>query len=623
MAVCVKSISWLAGKPKVLIVMLSLVAIVIHLFMLFALSIPEPVSDYPLYAALFLGGLPLVWELIVKISRFDLGSDLLAGLSIVTSVILGEYLAGTIVVLMLSGGESLEAYAFNSASSVLRALAKRMPSIAHLKSGSGIREIRIDQINVGDVLFVYPYEICPVDGTVIDGHGVMDESYLTGEPYMIEKTPGASVLSGSINGDSVLTIKADKLAIDSRYAEIMKVLEESRQHRPRFRRLASQLGMIYTPIAVFIALMAWILSGESIRFLAVLVIATPCPLLIAIPVAIIGSVTLSAKRSIIIKDPIALERVDRCKILIFDKTGTLTYGEPRMVEQVVSSGFDSAEVLSLAASLERYSKHPLARPILKAAKESGVPLQMAYQISERPGEGLKGRIGESEIEITSRKHLQNKKEISLQKLPPPALGMECIILVNSVIAAFYRFRDTPRKEGASFISHIEKKHKIDEVLLLSGDRQVDVQYLADQIGITEVVAGASPEKKVEIVKEKLKSGDTVFVGDGINDAPALMSSTVGVAMGQKSDITAQAAGVVIMDSSLEKMDELLHISRRMRAIALQSAIGGMALSVAGMGLAAFGYLPPVAGAVVQEVIDVIAVLNALRAAFFPGNLTDI
>ena len=201
------------------------------------------------------------------------------------------------------------------------------------------------------------------------------------------------MLSGSINGDSVLTIKADKLAIDSRYAEIMKVLEESRQHRPRFRRLASQLGMIYTPIAVFIALMAWILSGESIRFLAVLVIATPCPLLIAIPVAIIGSVTLSAKRSIIIKDPIALERVDRCKILIFDKTGTLTYGEPRMVEQVVSSGFDSAEVLSLAASLERYSKHPLARPILKAAKESGVPLQMAYQISERPGEGLKGRIG--------------------------------------------------------------------------------------------------------------------------------------------------------------------------------------------------------------------------------------
>lgn len=623
MAVCVKSISWLAGKPKVLIVMLSLAAIVVHLFMLFVLSIPEPASDYPLYAALFLGGLPLVWELIVKISRFDLGSDLLAGLSIVTSVILGEYLAGTIVVLMLSGGESLEAYAFNSASSVLRALAKRMPSIAHLKSGSGIREIRIDQINVGDELFVYPYEICPVDGTVIDGHGVMDESYLTGEPYMIEKTPGASVLSGSINGDSVLTIKADKLAIDSRYAEIMKVLEESRQHRPRFRRLASQLGMIYTPIAVFIALMAWILSGESIRFLAVLVIATPCPLLIAIPVAIIGSVTLSAKRSIIIKDPIALERVDRCKILIFDKTGTLTYGEPRMVEQVVSSGFDSAEVLSLAASLERYSKHPLARPILKAAKESGVPLQMAYQISERPGEGLKGRIGESEIEITSRKHLQNKKEISLQKLPPPAGGMECIILVNSVIAAFYRFRDTPRKEGVSFISHIEKKHKIDEVLLLSGDRQVDVQYLADQIGITEVVAGASPEKKVEIVKEKLKSGDTVFVGDGINDAPALMSSTVGVAMGQKSDITAQAAGVVIMDSSLEKMDELLHISRRMRAIALQSAIGGMALSVAGMGLAAFGYLPPVAGAVVQEVIDVIAVLNALRAAFFPGNLTDI
>ncbi|NLG19424.1 MAG: cadmium-translocating P-type ATPase [Fibrobacter sp.] len=615
--------SGFSGKQKIAVAVLSLGAIAVYLVMRYVFSLPSAVYELPLITALIVGGLPLTLELSLKLLRGDFGSDLLAGLSIVTSVILGEYLAGTIVVLMLSGGESLETYAVNSASSVLRALAKRMPSAAHRKSGQKINDVQIKEVAIGDELLVYPYEICPVDGTVIEGHGVMDESYLTGEPYMIEKIPGTGVLSGSINGGTALTIRADKLAVDSRYAGIMKVMEESQQHRPRFRRLADQLGAIYTPVAVFIALLAWALSGESIRFLSVLVIATPCPLLIAIPVAIIGSITLSAKRSIIIKDPIALERVDRCRTLIFDKTGTLTYGKPELIEKIIFNGFGAERVLSFAASLERYSKHPLAQPILNAARQEKVNLRIASQISEKPGEGLRGSVDGSIIEITSRKNLYKKNKTDAAMLPVSAGGMECVVLINGSVAAFYRFRDIPRKEGTTFIEHLKKKHRIDHVLLVSGDREEDVRYLAEQIGIKEVFAGASPEQKLRIVQEKVKTGDTVFVGDGINDAPALMASTVGIAIGQASDITTQAAGVVVMDSSLNKVDEFMHISRRMRAIALQSAVGGMALSVAGMAFAAFGYLQPVAGAIVQEIIDLVVVVNALRAAFLPGKLTDL
>ncbi len=615
--------SGFSGKQKIVVAVLSLGAIAAYLVMRFVFNLPSAIYELPLLIVLIVGGLPLTIELSAKMIKGDFGSDLLAGLSIVTSVILGEYLAGTIVVLMLSGGESLETYAVNSASSVLRALAKRMPSTAHRKSGQKINDVPIKDVAVGDELLVYPYEICPVDGTVIEGHGVMDESYLTGEPYMIEKIPGAGVLSGSINGGTVLTIKADKLAMDSRYAGIMRVMEETQQHRPRFRRLADQLGAIYTPVAVFIALLAWALSGESIRFLAVLVIATPCPLLIAIPVTIIGSVTLSAKRSIIVKDPIALERVDRCRTLIFDKTGTLTYGKPELIEKTIFNGFGAGRVLSFAASLERYSKHPLAQPILNAARKEKVNLRIASQISEKPGEGLRGLVDGCIIEITSRKSLYKKNKVDASMLPVSAGGMECVVLIDGVVAAFYRFRDIPRKEGTTFIKHLKKKHRIDHVLLVSGDREADVRYLAEQIGIKEVFAGTSPEQKLRIVQEKVKTGDTVFVGDGINDAPALMASTVGIAIGQASDITTQAAGVVVMDSSLNKVDEFMHISRRMRAIALQSAVGGMALSVAGMAFAAFGYLQPVAGAIVQEVIDLVVVVNALRAAFLPQKLTDL
>lgn len=597
-----------------------------HLVARFGFRSSPAVYQLPLIATLLLGGIPLVWDLLVKLAHREFGSDLLAGISIVTSAIMGEFLAGSLVVLMLSGGEALEAYAVRSASSVLRALARRMPSIAHARRNGSVVDIPAEAIAIGDTLQVFPHEICPVDGVVVEGHGVMDESYLTGEPYLMSKTPGSAVLSGSINGDSALTIRAEKLAMDSRYAKIMEVMRASEQNRPRLRRLGDQLGALYTPAAVGLAVWAWLASGEAIRFLAVMVVATPCPLLIAIPVAIIGSISLAAKRGIVVKNPAALETIGTCRTAIFDKTGTLTYGTPHLTEQISAAGFDAGLVLQLVASLERYSKHPLAGAILRAAEEQRVEVRDAAEISERPGEGLRGAVAGRSVQITSRRQLTTSAPQLADRiadaLPPPMAGMECVVLVDGEYAATYRFRDEPRVEGASFIHHLAPRHQFDKVMIVSGDRESEVRYLADRVGIREVHFSQSPEDKLKIVRSEMQHARTVFLGDGINDAPALLAATVGVAFGENSDVTSEAAGVVILDSSLEKVDEFLHIGRRMRSIALQSAVGGMSLSLVGMVLASQGHLPPVAGAVFQEVIDVVAVLNALRAAWPPRQLAD-
>jgi heavy metal translocating P-type ATPase len=581
-----------------------------------------PIADVPLLLALVCGGGPLVLELLLKLLRREFGSDLLAGMSIVTSIVLGEYLAGTLVVLMLSGGEALEAYAVRSASSVLAALARRMPSVAHRKQDGHVTDVALETVAVGDTLIVFPHEICPVDGTVIQGHGVMDEAYLTGEPYQMSKAPGAPVLSGAINGETALTIRADKLAVDSRYARIMQVMRASEQSRPRLRRLGDQLGAIYTPLAVAIGVVAWTLSRDPTRFLAVLVVATPCPLLIAIPVAIIGSVSLAARRGIVIKDPAVLEKLDTCRTAIFDKTGTLTFGRPSFTQLTSAPGWKDVEVLQLAASLERYSKHPLAGAVLEAAQAQGVALLDAGDVSERPGKGLRGTVAGRSVQVTSRSKLVAQRPELGTALPPSSGGLECFVVIDGEYAATLRFRDQPRPDSAPFIRHLGRRHGLNRLMLVSGDRESEVRYLAEQVGIHEVHAGQTPEQKLEIVREETGKANTVFLGDGINDAPALTAATVGIAFGQNSDITAEAAGAVIMDSTLQRVDEFLHISRRLRTIALQSAVGGMVLSLVGMMVAAAGYLPPVAGAIVQEIIDVVAVVNALRVAIPPRSLTD-
>jgi heavy metal translocating P-type ATPase len=613
-----------ARYQTIAIALMAITMIALYLLFRYGFQWSSSSVELPLWFCLVTGGTPLVLDLSRKAIRGDFGSDLLGGISIVTSVVLGEYLAGAIIVLMLSGGEALENYALRSASSVLEALARRMPSVAHQRDADGnLNDVPLDAVAVGDTLVVYPHEICPVDGEVVEGHGVMDESYLTGEPFQITKTLGSGVISGAINGSAAMTIRATQVAADSRYARIMAVMRESETSRPQLRRLGDQLGALYTPLAVGIAVAAWALSGEALRFLAVLVIATPCPLLIGIPIAIIGSISLCARRAIIVRAPVALEQMARCRTAIFDKTGTLTYGEPTLTEQHVAPDLQPNDVLRLAAGIERYSKHPLASAILRAAESENLDIPEANAVSERPGHGLCGSVEERSILITSRNKLQESAITGLEGLPDGQEGLECVIAIDNHFAAAYRFRDAPRTESHSFMQHLGPRHQFSRLMIVSGDRESEVRYLAQEVGITEIHAGQSPEEKLAIVRAETECANTLYVGDGINDAPAMMAATVGIAIGQGSDVTAEAAGVIVMDNSLQKVDEFLHISRRMRSIALQSAVGGMALSLVGMTLASFGYLSPVQGAVCQEVIDVLAVLNALRAAWPPRNLTDM
>ena len=572
----------------------------------------------PSLLTIIVGGSVLVFTLIAGMFKGEFGSDLLAGISIITSLLLGEYLAGALVVLMLSGGTALEEYAMNRASSVLDALAKRMPSIAHRRVGVSMEEIPADEVRAGDEVVVLPHELCPVDGVVLEGRSSMDESYLTGEPYRISKGPGSEVISGAINGEGAIVITASREAKDSRYVKIMMVMDASRQRRPRMRRLADQLGTLYTPLAIFIAIIAWGISGNPQRFLAVLVVATPCPLIIAIPVCIIGAISWSARRGIIIKDPVVLERAHACQVLITDKTGTLTMGEPSLVE-VRTISMSQDEVLQAAASLEKYSKHPLAQPIIEAAhKRHLVPVE-ASDVREVPGQGLQGVVRGRHVLITSRRNVHEDIASTFQA---SSAGLECLVLIDGRAEGLIRFQDEARPESRDFVSHLGAHHAFKDVILLSGDRAEEVQYLAKQMNITKVYFGKSPEEKVEIVRTESQKAQTIYLGDGINDAPALTTASVGIAFGPRSEITSEAAGAVILEPSLRKVDQLLHISSHMRRVALQSAVGGMALSVAGMLFAAAGYLTSVAGAVLQELIDLAAVLNALRASSLANHQSN-
>lgn len=606
------SIDSAISKWQLIIVVLTLVAIILYI----PLRVMHFASAHiPLLIVIIIGGIPLVLQILFKLLKGNWGADSLAAIALVTAVILNEYLAATIIILMLAGGQALESYAVRKASSVLLALVERMPSIAHRKKGIQIEDIPLLNIRIGDEIVVYPHETCPVDGIVTEGRGSMDESYLTGEPYQISKAPGASVLSGAINGEAVLTMQAKKLPSDSRYAAIVKVLQEAEQKRPTIRRLGDQIGAIFAPFVLLLAFATWYFTSDAIRFLSVLVIATPCPLLIAIPITLISAISMAARQAIIIKDPTVLERLPTCRTAIFDKTGTLTYGKPTLTEILTANHFDTHFVLQLAASLERYSKHPLAGAILKAAESEHLALLDAVSVSEKPGRGLSGVIGNHKIHITHRKNLLETNPELASQLPPISTGLECLILIDKQYAATFRFRDIPRKESQSFIAHLAPYHQFKKIMLVSGDRESEVNYLGAELNLTEIHASQSPEQKLAIVRAEREKAATLFMGDGINDAPALTAATVGIAFGQYSNVTAAAAGAVVMENTLEKVDELIHLSLATRKIALQSAIGGMALSVIGMGFAAAGFISPVAGAILQEVIDIIAILNALRLAW--------
>ena len=609
-----------------LITVATLVAIALHLILWFGTGLSGWARDWPLVTVVVIGGIPLMIEVARSAIRTRGGADTLAAVSIITSVLLGEWLVAAIIVLMLSGGEALEEAASKRASGTLAALARRAPTTAHRLRGAdisaGTEDIPVNDIAVGDLLVILPHELCPVDGEVVQGHGSMDESFLTGEPYVVGKSRGSAVMSGAVNGENPLTIVAMRPAEDSRYAQIVGVLREAEKNRPAMRRLADRLGAWYTVIALALGVLGWAVSGDPTRFLAVVVVATPCPLLIGVPVAIIGAISLAARRGIIVKNPGMLEHTSRITTVMFDKTGTLTYGRPVVTDIHAAAGFTADEVLALAASVERYSRHPLADAIRNRAEARGLVLPDVTEVSERPGQGLTGMVGGRHIRITNRRTCHELDPASRTLMPDTAAGMESVVLVDDAYAALIQLRDEPRASAGEFIAHLPDSHNVERLMIVSGDREAEVRHLAGQVGVEEVHAGVSPEGKLALVEKYNQRGPTMFLGDGINDAPAMAVATVGVAMGANSDITSEAADAVILDSSLERLDELLHIGARMRRIALQSALGGMALSMIGMLFAVFGLLTPLLGAIVQEVIDVLAILNAARVGMVREPLSD-
>jgi heavy metal translocating P-type ATPase len=584
-------------------------------------GVDEPWVSLPLMLAVAAVGIPLVIRVVRDALHRRFGADLLGLLALLSSSILGEWWVAVIIALMLSGGEALEEAASARASAVLDALAKRSPTLAHRRLADGsLEEIGVVDVEVDDVLVLLPHEICPVDAVVIEGRGAMDESYLTGEPYVVPKVPGSAVLSGAINSTQMLVLRAGKRAQDSRYAQIVGVLERAEGQKPPMRRLADRLGAGYTVIALALAITGWVVSGDPNRFLAVVVIATPCPLLIGVPVAIIGAISLAARNGIIIKNPAMLERLSTARTMIFDKTGTLTYGQPALSQVSLADGMERAEVIALTTSLEQYSRHPLAMAIMRANGDT--PLLAAQQVSEEPGRGLVGLVDGRRITVTGRKAAISADPAIAALLPEESAGLECVVLVDDRYAATLSFRDEPREGAREFIAHLGGRHGVVRTMLLSGDRSSEVSYLADRVGLTEAHASVSPEQKLEMVRAETALAPTAFLGDGINDAPAMTAATVGIAFGKNNDVTAEAADAVVLDSSLDRLDELMHIGRRMRRIALQSAIGGIVISAIGMVLAVLGFLPPIVGAISQEVIDVLAIANALRVVLVRRPMSD-
>jgi heavy metal translocating P-type ATPase len=601
----------------------AIVAIAAHLLLA---AVGADGSDVPLWLVVVVGGVPLIWRVLRSVLRWEPGADLLAAVSVVAAVLLGEWLVAAIIVLMMSGGEALESAATGRASAALDALARRSPSVAHRLLGDdlagGTEDVPTDEVRLGDLIAVLPHELCPVDGRVTAGHGSMDESYLTGEPYVVPKSVGSAVLSGAVNAEAVLTVRATALAEDSRYAQIVGVLRDAEERRPPMRRLADRLGAWYTLLALALGVAGWAVSGEPNRFLAVVVVATPCPLLIGVPVAMIGAISLAAKRGIILRNPAVLEQLDRVETVMFDKTGTLTYGRPALTQVLTRAGVREPDVMAAAAAVETYSRHPLAAAVVDHVRRRGVDMPAVSSVSEEPGQGLVGVVEGRRLRLTNRTGAVAVDPAAVDLLPGTTSGLEAIVLVDDEYAATLRFRDQPRADAVDFVAHLPEHHGIVRRLIISGDRESEVRYLAGLVGIDEVHAGVSPERKLEIVREHEAHGPTLFLGDGINDAPAMATATVGVAFGVGSDVTSEAADAVVLDSSLERVDDLLHIGRRMRRIALQSALGGIGLSVIGMVLAVAGLLTPVAGAVTQEVVDLLAIINASRVALVRGPLAD-
>ena len=565
---------------------------------------------------LFILALPLWIEIIKDLVNKKFGVDLIAGLAIVGAWFMGQSLAGLVVVLMLSGGQSLEAYAMRKAQYELTRLLARAPRTAQKKEGEGYRTVSIDTIIPGDEILIKSGEIIAVDGTVVSGTSFVDESSITGESVPVEKSVGAMVISGTENTSSVLVIRAQKNAAESRYAKIVTLVKSAQESRAPMVRLADTYAVVFTGITLALAVITYVLFRDPVRVLAVLVVATPCPLILATPIAIISGMSRAAKRGVIIKDGGALEVFSRVRTMLFDKTGTITLGTPQVVDVHHFGNRNDGGVL--AASLDHGSSHILARALEYYSNSNGLILKPVDAFVESFGEGVLGTIDGEQLFLGKLDYIVangisvNQTVVSYLETEKAA-GHMTVFLANSMeIITAITFADIVRNDVHDLFANLAQAQVITE--MLTGDHEDVAQKIAQEVGINTVHADCEPEDKVRLVEEAVNNhGPVAMIGDGINDAPALARADVGIAMAHHGDTaTSDAASIVVLHGSLGRVIETFHIAQKTIAIAKQGIYVGMGLSVIAMVAAMLGYIDPLSGALLQEGIDVVVILGALR-----------
>jgi len=568
---------------------------------------------------LIVTGAPVVWRTLRAAAKGRFATDIVAMLAVVGAVLLGEPLAGLVVVLMQTGGEALEQFAVGRASRAIRELEAAAPRIAHRLTTNGEAiDIAVEEIRVGDDVLVRAGELVPCDAVVIDGRSLVDASRLTGEPLPVNAAAGIRLMSGSVNGDGALTLRALALANESQYAKIVELVRTAQSSKSPLQRLADRYAAWFTPFTLLVCTATYALTREWERVLAVLVVATPCPLILATPIAIIGGISRSARRHIIVRHGGALEQLDRVDTAVFDKTGTITIGKPAVSRVLPTGGWCEQDVLRLAGAVEQGSSHLLARTVVEAARAREISLPTARRHNESAGRGLSADVDGHEVTVGARAFILERYGISPEALAPlerDEHGLRAYVAIDGRLAGVIEYADQLRP-GMRDIFDALRRLGIDRTLLLSGDHAPNVREVARAVGITDARGDLLPEGKVHAIQQLAHEGAHVLmVGDGTNDAPALSTANVGIALaGHGGGITAEAADIVVLVDDLARVVEAIGIAKRTLRIAKESIWVGLGLSGVAMYFAARGFIPPTIGALLQEGIDVAVIVNALRTS---------
>ncbi|WBL32833.1 heavy metal translocating P-type ATPase [Sinirhodobacter sp. HNIBRBA609] len=556
----------------------------------------------------------LVFEIADGLRRGEFGLDIVAALSMSSALIFGETLAAAVVGVMYAGGTFLESYAEGRARREMHDLLLRVPRSATRLRDGRLEAVPLDAIEPGDRLLIRQGEVAPVDGTLLSDMAMLDTSALTGESLPVRAAAGAEVMSGSTNAGEAFELRATRIAAQSTYAGIVRLVEEAQRSKAPMARLADRWSLGFLVVTLVLAGLAWWLTGDPIRAVAVLVVATPCPLILAVPVALVAGLSRAAHYGVLIKGAKPLEMLAQIRTLILDKTGTLTEGRPRILAVQSRGALAEDEILRLAASLDQASQHPVAQALVQAARERGLVLSLPTEVAEIPGEGVLGHIDGKSVLVGGDRFVTER--VGDGALPDEALMAGAVLVALSVDGhlAGHLIMADPLREGAREMLDALRQLGVSRILLATGDRADVAERVTDGLGLDGQRAGLTPDQKVLLVLSERKDGAVAMVGDGVNDAPALAAADVGIAMGARgAAASAEAADVVLLVDSIDRLRPGLEIARGARGIAIQSVFMGIGLSVLGMIAAALGYLTPVEGALLQEVIDVLAILNALRA----------